>query len=210
MSPTVKYGAILADPPWSFRTYSEKGTGRSAVSHYDCLNLDALKALPIVNSAATDCALFLWVTDPMLESGLELIRAWGFTYKTVAFYWVKLNKNGGGFFTGMGYWTRSNPEQCLMATRGRPQRIHRGVPKLIVAPRREHSRKPDESRDRIQSLVPGPYLELFSRETCPGWDATGDQAGLFDGGHKETRRQPSRLNSPASLVGPGEFGNRIT
>jgi hypothetical protein len=86
-----KFGAIYADPPWSFRNWSAKGTGRNAVSHYDCLDLSKLAALPVADLAADDCALFLWATDPLLDRAFELIEAWGFDDKTVAFYWVKLN-----------------------------------------------------------------------------------------------------------------------
>lgn len=188
-----KYGVIYADPPWHFRTYSAKGTGRGAVSHYDCLDLDAIKALPVSQLAAPNCVLFLWAVDPMLPEAFETIRSWGFTYKTVAFYWVKQNAKSDGFFTGMGYWTRSNPEMCLLATRGKPKRKARDVRKLVIDRRREHSRKPDCVRDRIERLVDGPYIELFARETAPGWASWGNQAGLFDAGPVATRRQPSRL-----------------
>ena len=198
-----RYAAIYADPPWSFRNWSAKGTGRNAVSHYDCLDFSALTALPLASLAADDCALFLWTTDPLLPRALDLIQAWGFEYKTVAFYWVKLNakpKHEADFFTGLGYWTRANPEQCLLATRGKPPRQAKDVRRLIVEKRREHSRKPDSVREKIERLVQGPYLELFARETKPGWDCWGDQAGLFDHGTLTTRRQPSRLvDSPALL-----------
>ncbi len=189
-----KYGVIYADPPWSFRNWSAKGTGRNAVSHYDCLDLAKLAALPIADLAADDCALFLWATDPLLPRAFELIEAWHFEFKTVAFYWVKRNKHGADFFTGLGYWTRANPEICLLATRGNPRRQAKDVRKLVVEPRREHSRKPDCVRDRIERLVKGPYLELFARETKPGWDAWGNQVALFDRGAVLTRRQPSRLS----------------
>lgn len=199
-----RYGAILADPPWSFRNWSAKGTGRNAVSHYDCLDYDALASLPVGDMAADDCVLFLWAVDPLLPKAIDLLRAWGFEYKTVAFYWVKTNKAdtaGDKFFTGLGYWTRANPEQCLLATRGKPSRRARDVRRLIVAPRREHSRKPADVRDRIERLVAGPYLELFARETKPGWDCWGDQSGLFDRGKVTTRRQPSRLvDAPESIA----------
>jgi N6-adenosine-specific RNA methylase IME4 len=195
-----KYGVIYADPPWSFRNWSAKGTGRNAVSHYDCLDFTALSALPVADLAADDCALFLWATDPLLDRAFELIRAWGFQYKTVGFYWVKQNTKGNGFFTGLGYWTRANPEQCLLATRGKPSRQSKDVRRLIVEPRREHSRKPEQVRDRIERLVGGPYLELFARETKPGWDCWGNQAGLFDAGTAETRRQPSRLVDASQLL----------
>jgi N6-adenosine-specific RNA methylase IME4 len=148
------------------------------------------------DAAADDCVLFLWATDPLLPRALELIEAWGFEYKTVAFYWVKLNrasKHDADYFTGLGYWTRSNPEQCLLATRGKPTRLAKDVRRLVVARRREHSRKPDGVRERIERLVAGPYLELFARETKPGWDSWGDQIALFNHGSVTTRRQPSRL-----------------
>jgi N6-adenosine-specific RNA methylase IME4 len=188
-----KYGAIYADPPWSFRNWSEKGTGRNAVSHYDCLTFEQLTKVPVSDYAAEDCALFLWAVDPLLDRAFDLIRAWGFEYKTVAFYWVKQNTKSGGFFTGLGYWTRANPEQCLLATRGKPRRVNKDVRKLVVAPRREHSRKPEEVRAQIERLVAGPYLELFARDTKRGWDCWGNQAGLFDRGAVATRRQPSCL-----------------
>jgi N6-adenosine-specific RNA methylase IME4 len=101
---------------------------------------------------------------------------------------------------GLGKWTRQNSERCLLATRGHPHRLHADVPELIVAPRREHSRKPGEARERIERLVAGPYLELFARDSRAGWDAWGAQVGLFDNGHVETRRQPSNL---VTLVGSG-------
>jgi N6-adenosine-specific RNA methylase IME4 len=114
----------------------------------------------------------------------------------VAFTWVKLNKqakHAADFFTECGYWTRANPEQCLLATRGNPVRRARDVRRLVVERLREHSRKPDCVRERIERLVSGPYLELFARESKPGWDCWGDQSGLFDQGSVATRRQPSRL-----------------
>jgi len=191
-----RYGAIYADPPWSFRNWSAKGTGRNAVSHYDCLDFEALARLPVQDCAGDDSVLFLWATDPLLPKAMELIDAWGFEFKTVAFYWVKLNsaaRSDTSYFTGLGYWTRANPEQCLLATRGKPSRRAKDVRKLIVDRRREHSRKPDQVRDRIERLVEGPYIELFARETKKGWDCWGNQTGLFDNGAARTRRQPSKL-----------------
>jgi N6-adenosine-specific RNA methylase IME4 len=186
-----KYRVIYADPPWTFATYSAKGKGRSAEAHYDCMTLDEVKRLPVAEWAAADSILLLWATDPLLDKAFEVIRAWGFTYKTVGFYWVKQNRSGVGFFTGLGFWTRANPEQCLLATRGHPKRRSADVPKLVVSPRREHSRKPDEIYDLIERLSEGPYLELFARSSRPGWDAWGTQVGLFDRGEAPTRRWPS-------------------
>jgi N6-adenosine-specific RNA methylase IME4 len=187
------YSVILADPPWHFRTWSARGTGRGAISHYDTLSFADLRALPVADLAADDCALFLWATDPLLPRALDLIVAWGFVYKTVGFTWAKPTLAGTGWAMGCGYWTRANPESCLLATRGKPRRLSRSVPQLIVAPRREHSRKPDEARERIEHLIAGPYVELFARDSRPGWDAWGAEAGLFDGGSVSTRRQPSNL-----------------
>jgi N6-adenosine-specific RNA methylase IME4 len=197
-----KYGVIYADPPWAFRNWSAKGTGRNAVSHYDCLDFAALARLPISDFAADDCALFVWATDPLLPRAFDLIKAWGFEYKTVGFYWVKLNaasKRDADYFTGLGYWTRANPEQCLMATRGKPSRKAKNIRRLVVERRREHSRKPDCIRERIEKLVDGPYLELFARETREGWDCWGNQAALFDSGPVTTRRQPSKLTDAPRL-----------
>jgi N6-adenosine-specific RNA methylase IME4 len=121
----------------------------------------------------------------------------------VGFYWVKLNslsKSNSEFFTGLGYWTRANPEQCLLATRGSPRRKAKDVRRLVVDRRREHSRKPDTVRDRIERLVDGPYLELFAREAKPGWDCWGDQLALFDRGKAKTRRQPSSLTNGSPHV----------
>ncbi|MFQ5985212.1 MAG: MT-A70 family methyltransferase [Alphaproteobacteria bacterium] len=205
--PHRKYAVIYADPPWWFATYSAKGRGRCADAHFDCLGLDELLALPVETWAAKDSALFLWTTDPMLSQALEVIRAWGFKYKTVAFYWAKLNKAAPGlcfterdFFTGLGYWTRANAEQCLLATRGAPKRRAKDVRRLLVAPRREHSRKPDAVYERIERLVEGPYLELFARNTRPGWDNWGDEVGLFDRGPVHTRRWPSAGPSPEGVA----------
>ena len=131
------------------------------------------KAFRVADWAAPDCALFLWATDPSLPQALEVISAWGFAYKTVAFTWVKTTKDGSGFPIGCGYWTRANPEMCLLATRGRPQRLSRSVRQLLFAPRREHSRKPDEAYTRIEALVSGPYLEMFARSRRQGWESWG-------------------------------------
>lgn len=173
----MRYGAILADPAWSFKTYSQKGEGRSAQRHYDCMSLADMKQLEI--PAAEDSVLFMWVTDPMLERGFELMRAWGFEYKTVAFTWTKRNRDGSPF-VGMGYYTRSNPEMCLLGTRGRPKRKDMGVRQWIDAMRREHSRKPDEIYERIERLVDGPYLEMFARQRRPGWSQWGNEADKFE------------------------------
>jgi len=196
--PSKRYRVIYADPPWTFKTFSVKGKGRSAEAHYDCMGLDDLKALPVADRAADDAILLMWATDPLLDKAMEVVRAWGFTYKTVGFYWVKQNASSEGFFTGMGFWTRANPEQCLLATRGHPKRLATDVKKLVVSRRREHSRKPDEMYGHIERLAAGPYLEMFARSSRSGWDSWGTQAGLFDEGPVQTRRWGSgRLDASA-------------
>ncbi|MBK8908179.1 MAG: DNA methyltransferase [Rhodospirillales bacterium] len=203
--PSKRYRVIYADPPWTFATYSRKGKGRSPEAHYDCMTLEHIKALPVAEWAADDCVLLLWATDPLLERAFDVIRAWGFTYKTVGFYWAKLNKGDGApgaeqrsFFTGMGFWTRANPEQCLLATRGHPKRRSTSVRKLVVAPRREHSRKPAEVHDRIEALCEGPYLEMFARSARAGWDAWGQEVGVLDTGIAPQRRWRSTSHPDAA------------
>ena len=192
--PLNHYRVIYADPPWTFSTYSRKGKGRSAEAYYNCMSLIDIKALPVAEWAAADCVLLLWTTDPLLPTALEVIRAWGFTYKTVGFYWAKLNKSAdttihrdADFFTGLGFWTRANPEMCLLATRGHPHRRKANVRKLIVSPRREHSRKPDEAYGRIEGLCEVPYLEMFARSTRPGWDGWGAESHLSQIGPRRWR-----------------------
>ena len=175
----MKYGTIYADPPWRFSTYSKKGLGRSAEAHYQCMSLDDIHKYPVQDYCADHCVLFLWVTDPMLPNAFSVISSWGFNYKTVGFYWAKTKQkavepyNLSDFPIGTGYWSRANPELCLLATRGYPKRRFADVRKLVVEPRREHSRKPDAIYKRIERLCPGPYLELFARVHQPGWDAVG-------------------------------------
>lgn len=171
--PAGPFSAILADPPWTFKVYSDKGKGRSPERHYGCMTLDAIKAMPVSRSANHDCILFLWTTNPMLPEALNVMKAWDFTYKTVGFCWTKPN------FMGLGYWTRANAEICLLGTRGSPKRLDRGVRMHIEARRREHSRKPDEIISGIERLVPGPYLELFAREHRPGWVTWGNEVQKF-------------------------------
>ena len=120
-----KYKVIYADPPWAYKVWSKKGAGRSAESHYPTMDIAAIKALPVGELADKDCALFLWITFPMLREAWGVMDAWGFTFKTVAFVWIKQCRKSEGLFTGMGYWTRANAEICLLATRGRPKRAAR-------------------------------------------------------------------------------------
>ena len=174
--PKKKYKIIYADPAWHFKTYSSKGEKRSAVRHYDCLNINDIYNLPVDTISDNDCILLIWVIDPMLPEAIETIKRWGFKYKTVAFTWVKENKKSDGYFTGLGYWTRANPEMCLLATKGKPKRLSKAVKQLIISKRQEHSKKPDEIRKRIIQLCGDlPRIELFARQKVEGWDCWGNE-----------------------------------
>lgn len=172
-----RYEIIYADPAWRFNTYSEKGKGRSAERHYPTMAKADIQRLPIKDIAAKNSVLFLWVTAPCLIEGIELISAWGFEYKTVAFTWVKQNKKSDGIFTGMGYYTRSNAEFCLLATRGKVlERKSHSVSSVVLSHIERHSQKPKEVRERIVELFGDrPKIELFARQYADGWDAWGNE-----------------------------------
>lgn len=177
-----KYEIILADPPWAYRVWSKKGAGRSAENHYPTMSIEAIRALPVKELAARDCALFLWVTFPTLQEAFSVIEAWGFTYKTVAFVWVKQNRKAPTLFWGLGYWTRANVEICLLATRGQPKRHSAGVHQVILSPVEAHSKKPDVVRERIVTLLGDvPRVELFARQATPGWDVWGNEVECSPG-----------------------------
>lgn len=171
-----KYSVIYADPPWSFDVWSGAGKDRAAENHYPTMTQADIEALPVADMAADDCALIMWAVMPQLPEALAVIKAWGFEYKTCAFVWVKTTQDGERPATGMGYWTRANAEICLLATRGSPARLNADVHQVIMSPRTEHSRKPDEVAARIERLLPGPYLEMFARSPREGWDVWGNQA----------------------------------
>lgn len=184
--PRNQFAAILADPPWAFKTWSPKGSGRSAEQHYGTMDIEAIAALPVDELAGDDCVLFLWATWPTILDAFRVIDAWGFTYKTCAFDWMKANVSTLDLFPDpksadmkLGHWTRSNSEPCLLATKGKPSRIYADVRMGIIESARQHSRKPDCVYDRIERLVAGPYLELFARNTRPGWTSWGNQVGKF-------------------------------
>lgn len=168
----MKYDIIYADPPWK---YQDKGCNGNCADHYKTMSIEELKQLPINKLANDNSILFLWATYPMLKEALELIDSWGFKYKTIAFQWVKTTSNGK-YFYGLGRWTRGNTEPCLLSVRGKPKRISKGVFQLIFSPIREHSRKPDEVRNKIVELIGDkPRIELFARHRFDGWDSYGDQ-----------------------------------
>ena len=172
-----KYQIIYADPPWHFKVYNNKtGLGRSAEKHYNTLILDDIKNLNIPSDK--NSVLFLWIPCCQLQEGLEVIKSWGFEFKTVAFVWIKKTKKTNGLFWGMGFWTRSNAELCLLATKGKISRIRKDIHQVVMSKAREHSRKPDEVRERIVKLMGDlPRIELFARQRFDGWDAFGNETG---------------------------------
>lgn len=190
--PRNHFGCIYADPPWSFDAYSGDGgtPHRTAEDHYRTMKLADMAQLPVAEIAAPDCALFMWVVGSHLDQAIDLARAWGFTYKTDAFYWIKQRLIGADqidMFTGdipaprmgFGYWTRKQVEPCLLFTRGSPKRLTKSVRQAIIEPRREHSRKPESARERIEQLVAGPYLEMFARTPRADWSLWGNETDKF-------------------------------
>ncbi len=177
----MKYNIIYADPAWSYRDEANAGN-RGAVHKYPVLTDEDIKKLPVADLAAPDCALFLWITFPKLDIALDVINAWGFKYKTCAFTWVKTNKvKKDSLFWGMGNFTRSNAEVCLLATRGKPKRVSASVHQVIMTPIDKHSKKPNEARLRIEQLMGDvSRVELFAREAAPGWDAIGNEINNLD------------------------------
>jgi len=153
---------------------------------------DAIEQLPVGGLAACHAHLFLWITGPFLARGMHLpvMRAWGFEPSSTAFVWIKPNRKAfanGGFFLdetlfakGMGHTTRQNAEYVVLGRRGKPRRLCKDVHQLIIQPRREHSRKPDEFYARVERYCTGPYVELFSRQRRPGWTAWGDELDKFE------------------------------
>ena len=176
-----KYQAIYADPPWEYKKSGGKKNSRGmAKQHYNTMPLEEIKNLPIKDITEENAILFMWCTYPRYKEGLEVIEAWGFDYYGLGFEWVKKTKNGKDHF-GMGYWTRANPEPCLMAIKGKMKPLRHDIPQLIYAPLMEHSRKPDIARDNIVKLCGNiPRIELFARQTSDDWDCWGNQVGILD------------------------------
>ncbi|MCJ2129203.1 MT-A70 family methyltransferase [Methylobacterium sp. E-045] len=177
--PPFGFDMLMVDPPWSFALRSDKGEAKSAQAQYDCMTLDAIKALPVAELARGDAFLWLWATNPMLPQALAVMAAWGFTFTTSG-TWVKTT-SGGKIAFGTGYVLRCASEPFLIGKFGHP-RAGRSVRSVIMAPIREHSRKPDEAYDAAEALMPSAIrrADLFSRESRPGWTAWGNEAGHFD------------------------------
>lgn len=169
------YNIIYADPPWAYKDNASAGK-RGAVYKYPCLSLPGISALDVRAIAAKDCLLAMWWTGPLAAEALAVVAAWGFKLKTAfGFVWHKTSKNGNEHL-GMGHWTRANVEACLFAVRGKPKRASASVRQFVDAPIGRHSEKPAVVRDRLVELMGDvPRVELFARESTPGWDAWGDE-----------------------------------
>lgn len=181
-----QFKVVYADPAWQ---YGDKKPRGGAEHHYPTMSVADMCKLRVADIAADDSALFIWGTYPLIREALTVIDAWGFTYKTLAFQWVKLTKAGKPFL-GLGRWTRGNTEPCWLAIRGKPERQSAAVrqlliegegaaeewPETVCAQRGRHSAKPPEVRNRIVELVGDvPRVELFARERVPGWHAWGNE-----------------------------------
>lgn len=186
--PEGGFDNICMDIPWNHVTYSPQGLiGRP--QHYPRISKKCIKLLPVKELASKDCHLFFWTSAPYLEQAFEIIKALGFRYSSIAFTWVKLNPSEAdslflledSFHMGQGYTTRKNTELCLLAKRGKPKRINKGVRELIIAARREHSRKPDEFYRRVKLYSSGTFLDMFSRETREGFTIWGNETNKFEG-----------------------------
>lgn len=182
------YRVIACDCPWDFKSNSKAKPGRNARRHYATMSLAELAAMPVGDLAAPDCALFLWITGPLLAIGahLPLMKAWGFKPSGMGFVWIKLNPRAASLFMlksdlamGGGFTTRKNAEFCLIGKRGRSVRRDAGVHEVIIEPRREHSRKPEQFYERVEHYADGPRLDLFARAERFGWTTWGDQVGKF-------------------------------
>ena len=192
---------IVADPPWHFRArtalqMSNWTSRRDAERHYNVMGVDDIAAMPVKELAAPDAHLLMWITGPLLIEGkhLAIMKAWGFKPSSIAFTWVKLRRSidmrqlrltatqESDLHVGLGLTTRKNAEFCLLGRRGNAKRISKSIREIILAPVREHSRKPDEFYDRAVAYADGPYLELFARQQRPGWTCWGNQVDKFTAG----------------------------
>lgn len=174
-----KYKVIYADPPWSYRDKRDKHPRMcgGALKHYNTTSTEELKKIPVGGGLADDdCMLFMWATFPNLPDALALIEAWGFKYKTLGFSWIKTNKKNGKPFFGIGYYTKSNCEVCLIGVKGKPIKVSDSVSSVVIEPIGVHSKKPDCVKEKIVKLCGDvPRIELFARQKTEGWDVWGNE-----------------------------------
>jgi len=180
--PNKKYNIIYADPPWHYGSKSAvNNTTGSAIKplsdHYSTMSLQELKNMPIKNMTKDDAACFMWVTDSHIDEALEVLRSWGFAYKTIAFNWIKTTSKGN-YCKNVAPWTMKSSEICLLGIKGRMTKYKQAnnIESLVIAQRTQHSQKPNEVRKRIEDLFGDlPRIELFARQKTDGWDAWGNE-----------------------------------
>lgn len=210
--PMNHFGLLELDPPWAWKAYSGKESAphRTEEAPYPVMTLDEMKQLPVPDLAAKDCLMHMWVIGSHIDQALELGRYYGFTFKSDGLVWVKTGKHDPGVRPiGMGKWVRKQVEYGFIFTRGKPARLDAGVRQLIetgdrviYAPKREHSRKPDERYERLERLVEGPYLELFGRQHRANWSTWGNQSTKFDAPDvRPARRWDLDVAELAALIG---------
>jgi len=176
----MAYGVILADPPWTYQTRSEKGQGKSPSQHYKTMTLEDICALPVHLLAADDCMLVMWSTAPHLQQSLVVMEMWGFDYVTAG-AWAKQSSTGNKWAFGTGYVYRSAAEFYIVGKIGNPRIAVKNIRNLIVAPVREHSRKPDDMHQQLERMFPkARRCELFARQARPGWSVWGNETERFD------------------------------
>jgi N6-adenosine-specific RNA methylase IME4 len=179
-----KYQIIYADPPWAYNKRNNLATkfGGGANGHYDVMKIQDIQNLPISRISDENCALFMWTTFPKLLEQVDVFKFWGFHYVTLGFSWIKIYKKSAKPCFGIGYYTKSNCEVCLLGIKGKMKPISNAVSSCVISERREHSRKPDEVRDRIVQLLGNlPRIELFARQKTQGWDCWGNDKNLLGG-----------------------------
>jgi N6-adenosine-specific RNA methylase IME4 len=211
------FPCLVADVPMQFRSNSLVRPGRNVMRHYRCVPAEELAMLPVGDIAAPDAWLFFWATGPCLPQAFSIIADWGFKYSGSAFVWIKLRRaydknqlrllptSEADLHTGLGHTTRKNAEFCLLARRGRPHRLAADVREVVLAPVREHSRKPAEVYRRIERFCAGPRIELFARERRPGWISWGDEIDRFDAtpAASDEALKPTLANTLVMLEGAG-------
>ena len=179
----MKYDIIYADPPWHYaKRNTNTAFGGGVTDKYPTMTLEEICNIPVKDWCSDRSLLFIWTTMPYLMRTNQVIERWGFQYVTCGFTWVKTNPVSGTVFKGVGNYTKSNAELCLIGRRGNPlKRERRDIPQIIQSPRREHSRKPDEARTLIEQMYGDKLrLEMFARTQTPGWDTYGNEVDKYD------------------------------
>ena len=178
----MKYNIIYADPPWKYKDKRQNPTSDRPARYggivYPVMSTQDISNLGITLRPylADNCMLFLWATFPNLPEALKVINSWGFEYRTLGFSWIKTNKKNNEPFFGIGYYTKSNCEVCLIGVRGKPFKASNQVSSVVISPMEYHSKKPDTVRDKIVEFCGDvPRIELFARQKVDGWDCWGNE-----------------------------------